>query len=148
MKVAPLTDFLERFDPDRTVYLGTSLHTIESSQWHKGQVRIEISGIETSEEVEELRWRYLTVPASERPALEEDEYLTVELIGLKVVESGKEIGVVNNVIRSAVNDLLEVDGVLIPAVAQFVKRVDVAGGVVEVELIDGMRPGDQTEEAR
>ena len=100
------------------------------------------------EAAEKLKWSYLTAPADERPKLEDGEYLSADLVGLKVVEGGKELGVVEDVVRSTVNDLLKVDGVLIPAIRQFVKKVDIKGGTIEVELIDGMRPGDDAEEAR
>ena len=148
VKVSPITDFTERFDVGREVYVGTSPLRIESSQWHKGQVRILFAGVDSCEAAEKLKWSYLTAPADERPELEDGEYLSADLVGLKVVERGKELGVAEDVVRSTVNDLLKVSGVLIPAVRQFVKKVDIDGGTIEVELIDGMRPGDDAEEAR
>lgn len=148
VKVSPLTDFTERFDAGREVFVGTSLLRIESSQWHKGQVRLVLGGIESCEAAEELKWSYLTALAEDRPELEDDEYLSVDLVGLMVIEGGKELGVVDDVVRSAVNDLLKVGDTLIPAVKQFIKKVDIDRGTIEVELIDGMRPGDNAEEGR
>ena len=139
VKVSPITDFTERFDVGREVYVGTSPLRIESSQWHKGQVRILFAGVDSCEAAEDLKWAYLTAFAKDRPELEDDEYLMV-------VEGGKELGVVEDVVRSTLNDLLKVGGVLIPAVRQFIKKVDIDGGTIEVELIDGMRPGDDAGE--
>lgn len=148
IKVASLTDFIERFDPGLEVTIGTSLHLIETSQWHKTQVRLKLSGIEDCDSAEKLRGLYLTAPESDRPELEEDEFVSADLIGLKVVEGEKELGVVENVVRSALNDLLKVGDMLIPAIRQFVKKVDLEAGVIEVELIEGMRPEDDAEEVR
>ena len=147
VKVSPITDFTERFDVGREVYVGTSPLRIESSQWHKGQVRILFAGVDSCEAAEDLKWVYLTAFAKDRPKLEDDEYLSADLVGLMVVEGGKELGVVEDVVRSTLNDLLRVGGVLIPAVRQFIKKVDIDGGTIEVELIDGMRPGDDAGEA-
>ena len=107
-----------------------------------------LTGVDSCEAAEDLKWAYLTALADERPELEEDEYVSADLVGLMVVEDGKELGVVEDVVRSTENDLLKVGGVLIPAVRRFVKKVDIEGGTIEVELINGMRPGDDAEGAR
>lgn len=148
LKVAPLTDFAERFDVGSLLYLSGTAHRILESHWHKAQVRVILEDIGTVEEAEDLKWHYLTVPASERPELEDDEYLARELVGLSVVEDGKAIGIVDEVVSNPAHDLLRVGDALIPCVGAFVKKVDLKRREITVELIEGMRPGEQAEEVR
>ena len=140
VKVEPLTDFAERFAPGAPVFIDSCRREIVSCHWHKGQARLVLEGVGSCEEAEALRWKFLTVPASDRPSLGDGEYLSADLIGLRVLEGGREIGRVEEVTRTPAHDLLKVNGVLIPFVRQFVKRVDLEEGVIEVELIEGLRP--------
>jgi 16S rRNA processing protein RimM len=75
----------------------------------KGLYVIELAGIETRDQAEALRDYRLFVPDSDRPMLEEDEFLMRDLIGLNVIiqATGECIGQVMNVIPAG-NDLLEV----------------------------------------
>ncbi|MCH8978663.1 MAG: 16S rRNA processing protein RimM [Armatimonadetes bacterium] len=140
VKVQPLTDFEERFEPGAPIFIDSCRREILSCHWQKGQVRLLLEGVGSCEEADALRWKYVTVPASDRPTLGEGEYLSADLVGLRVFEGGREIGRVEDVIKAPAHDLLKVGGTLIPAVSEFVKRVDLDEGVIEVELIDGLRP--------
>lgn len=148
IKVAPLTDFPERFGVGSLLYLAGEPRRVTESHWHKSQVRVVVEGIETVEGAEAVKWQYLTVPASDRPELDDDEYLARELVGLTVVEDGKPIGMVDEVVPSPAHDLLRVGDALIPCVSAFVKGVDLERREITVALIDGMRPGEHAEELR
>jgi ribosomal 30S subunit maturation factor RimM len=43
---------------------------------------------------------------------------------------------------------LQISGALVPCVSQFIKKVDLADCRIDVELIEGMRPGETAEEVR
>ncbi|MGB3404546.1 MAG: ribosome maturation factor RimM [Microcoleaceae cyanobacterium] len=117
MRVYPNTDFPERFllpgqrwmaapgkaEPQSVELLGGRLIPA------KGLYVIELEGIETREQAEALRDYRLLVPDSDRPTLEEDEFLVRDLINLNVIiqATGECIGQVINVIPAG-NDLLEV----------------------------------------
>ena len=148
LKVQPETDFLERFEPGRTIFIKGLPYNILQTQQHKDQFRLMLDGISTVEQVEELRWAKVCVPLSDRPQLDEGEYLHEDLVGLIIIEGSKEIGKVADVLRAGAQDLLSVNGVLIPVHPQFIKDVDLAKGQIVVELIEGMRPGDEAEEVR
>ena len=83
VKVQPLTDFEERFEPGTPVFIDSSSREILSCHWRKGQARLLLEGVGSCEEAEALRWKYLTVPASDRPILDEGEYLSADLVGLR-----------------------------------------------------------------
>jgi 16S rRNA processing protein RimM len=93
---------------------------------------VHLSGLESRDEAAGLRAEPLLVAASEAP-LEEDEWLSEDLIGCEV----PGVGAVTRVISAPSCDLLEVgpDQVLIPFVSDAVKRVDTAARVIEVDLV-------------
>lgn len=117
LRVYPNSDFPERFlvpgqrwmaapgesEPQPVELLGGWLIP------GKGLYVIELEGIETRDQAEGLRDYRLFVPDSDRPTLEEDEFLVRDLIDLKVMiqATGECIGQVINVIPAG-NDLLEV----------------------------------------
>lgn len=148
MKVQPLSDFPERFEDGALLYLDGSEREVVEAMWHKGQARIRLEGFDRIEDVEPFVGAYLTVPESERPTLEEGEFLARDLVGLKVFEGGSQIGTVNEVVQAPAHDILVIDGAMIPLVREFVKSIDVPGGRIDVELIEGMRPGEEAEEVR
>jgi len=84
----------------------------------------------------------LYAPEDRRAPLEADEYFVSDLIGLAVVsEAGVALGTVTNVLAEPASDIYETDlGVLIPAVKEFVVKVDLVGGQILVRDIEGLAP--------
>lgn len=148
IKVHPLTDFPSRFAIGEVVLIKGAALTIERSFWHKGQVRLKLTGVSTPEEAEALRGAELEA-ADSRLELDQDEYLTADLIGMSVVEEGGDpLGVVEAVLPAPAADILQVGQIMIPAVRQFVLQVDASERVITVRLIPGMKPGEAVEEVR
>jgi len=138
LKVWPDTDFPERFDEGRTVFIGETPYDIIETRWHKQQARIRVKGITKIGQAEALIGSPVSVPADDVPALEEDEYMIDDVIGVEVFdEAGKRLGTVDEVIRGA-QDLYEVSGVLVPAVKEFVLEVDIAARRMVIRPIAGM----------
>ncbi len=149
LKVTPLTDFLERFEIGNRLFLGGVAHTILDAHRHKEQVRLTLSDITHPEAGDELRWEYLTVPKTDLPILDDDEYMADDLIGLDVVTTeGRSLGPVLKVTPNPAHDLLEVDGAMIPMVKEFIKMIDFEAKTITVQLIPGMAPGEDAEEIR
>jgi 16S rRNA processing protein RimM len=92
---------------------------------------VHLSGIASRDEAAALRGESLLVTASEAP-LEEGEWLAEDLIGCEV----PGLGPVRRVISGPSCDVLEVgpDEVLVPFVADAVKRVDTDARLIEVDL--------------
>ena len=140
VKVMTLTDFTDRFEPGARLRLNDNWITIEDASWHKNQVILKLEGIRHIAIAEELRGAYLEVAATSKPQLEEDEYLTADLIGLRAeTVEGEVLGKVDEVQPAPAHDLLVIGDLMVPAVKQFVKKVDIPGGVIVLELIPGMR---------
>ena len=74
--------------------------------------------------------------------LEEGTYFIADLIGLRVLEGEREIGVIREILTMPGNDVYVVQGehtYMIPAVKEFLLETDPDRGFVRVKLIEGMQ---------
>jgi 16S rRNA processing protein RimM len=139
VKVEPLTDFLERFGKGHKLLLKGEWVTIESVRIHKDRPLLKLSGVNSVTEAEALQWEFLDTADTARPELDEDEFFTEDLIGLKVVTvDGQELGEVDDVLDMPAHDVLKAGEILIPAVKEFVKDIDFDAKTITVQLIPGM----------
>jgi len=155
VKVLPLTDFPDRFAQTPTLYLGNA-HTpypVKSARQHQRVVLLALDGIDTVDAAERLRGMTLWIPEAERMPLEDDQFYLHDVVGLRVVHvNGQPLGEVVNFISGGGNDLFVVRvtpsgrEVLLPAVREFVRELDLAGGVLRVDPIPGLFD-DQAESA-
>jgi 16S rRNA processing protein RimM len=140
VKVEVLTDFAERLDKGRRLRLKGDWITVKAVRLQNGRLLLKLDGVDDIDQAKALQWEYLEAPADERPELDEDEYVTADLVGLNVVTSeGEDLGKVLDVLLLPAHDVLVVGKIMIPAVKQFVKSVDLQQGQITVELIEGMR---------
>jgi len=137
------TDFPQRFAADRTVYVGQLAMTVERSRLHKGNVILKLSGINSVEQVEAIKGKYIEIPRSESMPLDDDEYYQFQLIGLEVSTSkGRLLGKLERILSTGSNDVYVVVGqdreYLIPAIEDVVEQVDVEKGTMTIEEIEGL----------
>ena len=99
-----------------------------------------VASIEASPDrnaAERLKGLQIAVPRSSLPDAEEGEYYWLDLIGLRVFNlEGVELGVVDDIIETGANDVLQVKGEkvhLIPFVAKFVHDVDRKNGLIRAD---------------
>lgn len=142
LKVDPLTDFLDRFDKGSRLRLNGDWVTVETVRMHKGRPLVKLAGIDDATAAEKLQWAYLEGEEQDLE-LEEDEYLAEDLVGMQVFSvSGELIGEVDEVLAYPAQDILKVGETLIPMVQQFIKEIDLEAEKITVELLPGMRPGE------
>lgn len=142
-----LTDFPERFEElnEVQVRLGSRVfpEKIESFWFHRDRVVLKFVGRERPHEVDELVGGTVEVPAEDRfPITEKDSYYRSDLIGCQVMEEGKVLGSVVDVVNSAAGESLLVQRIggrfLLPLVKAFVKEVSLARREILVELPPGL----------
>lgn len=100
---------------------------------------LRLAGFDGRAAAEALRGRDLLVPRSEAPPLDEEEWYAEDLEGCRVVDGAIEVGSVRRLVPLPSCEALEVrraDGadLLVPLVRDAVRSVDVAAGVVDVNL--------------
>jgi 16S rRNA processing protein RimM len=143
VKVEVLTDFPERFAPQKVVYLNTRPLEIESCHPHKQHLVVKLATIDSVEDAERLRGQVITIPSSELYPLLQGQYYTFQLIGLKVLTTdGEYLGQIADIMTTASNDVYIVKGkrgeILIPAIEDVVKSIDLEKGEMVIEAIEGL----------
>jgi 16S rRNA processing protein RimM len=141
VRVIPLTDFPQRFNGLKKVLLedGKAL-TVEESRPNKQQFLLKFRGYDDRDKVEPLRGKLLKVTREELTELPEGHYYTFDIIGLDVFdESGVFIGVVKDILATGANDVYiaekeNAQPILIPAIKDVVKAIDLAGKRIIVKL--------------
>ena len=89
-------------------------------------VLLKLDGVDTVEDAERFRSKYLYIPRSEGRKLEDGEYYWADIIGCDAVfsDNGKKLGVIDSIIDTKSNDVYVVktdkDDVLIPALKIYV----------------------------
>jgi 16S rRNA processing protein RimM len=141
-----LTDFPERFDVLKKVYLGDELQAVEveGCRTHGSRALVKLVGYESRDAAVKLRGQLVQVPIEDAVLLENDEYYLYEIVGLEVrTVEGERVGRVAEVIETGSNDVYVVrDGdqeILIPALSDVVTKVDLDSGQIEVRLPKGLR---------
>ena len=123
------------------------MHDVEmmQSKLHGGEVVASLMGVAGRDAAEALKGATVHVRRSHFPALDNDEFYWVDLIGLAVVnERGESLGVVSDLIDNGAHPILRVEQpaadaqkpapeLLIPFVDQFVKTVDQAARLITVD---------------
>jgi 16S rRNA processing protein RimM len=146
------TDFPERFDELEEVFLRkpgseerTAYTLLSARLQNEKQVVLRFKGLTKIEQAEALRGMDVTVPVSEVVPLPEGEYYIFQIIGLEVYSTKDEyVGRVVNVENLPANDVYVVRGplskneVLIPAIKDVIKEVDLEAGRMTIELLDGL----------
>ncbi len=148
VKVKPFTDDIKRFDKLEKVYVenkeGKKEYQIEEVKYHKNMVLIKFKGIENPEEANLLRESYLVVDRDTQEPLEEGTYYIVDMIGLEVyTDEGENLGILEDIFNTGSNDIYVVKNelgkqILLPAIKDVIKKVDMENKKVTVHLIPGL----------
>jgi len=146
VKVRPLTDRQDLFAAGQELWVGDSRHRIERADWRKGQVYLKLSGIDSAEAAAELRGQSLSLPEALLGPLPEGHFYHFQVVGMQVYDGGgRHLGEIREVLTTGGNDVYVVRGeqgeVLLPAIDDVVREVDVAAGRMVVEPMEGMLPG-------
>jgi 16S rRNA processing protein RimM len=144
VKVEPLTDFPERMGKGVRLKINDDWREVEDYFIHKGRPILRLSGVSDRNAAEALRGAFVEAILSERPPLEEDEFLVDDLIGLAArTVDGAELGIIDDVLHYPAQDLLKIGDLLVPLVREFVTAIDLIQGTLTVRLIPGMSPGEE-----
>jgi 16S rRNA processing protein RimM len=102
---------------------------------------LRLAGISSREAVERVRGSDLWVPREVAPPLDEDEWLAEDLVGCRVVDGDRAVGVVAKLLPYPSCELLEVQrpepdakALLVPLISDAVRTVDVAAKRIDVNL--------------
>jgi 16S rRNA processing protein RimM len=146
VSVLPLSEVVSRYEPGSRLFAGEQGDrplTVESTRRHRARLIVAFEEVTDRTQAEGLGGAYLFVPAGSVPALPEGSFWPHELLGCDVVtEEGRALGTIQEVIHGPANDLWAAEGaageVLVPALKDVVRRVDLAGRRIVVREVPGL----------
>jgi len=146
LKVEPLTDRPDHLAPGRSITVAGQTHTVEHSRPRGRLLYLKLSGIDDRNAAASLRDHYLQVPERDLEPLGDGQYYRFQLVGLSVRSTqGEPLGRVSHVLATPGNDVLVVHGprgeILVPAIEDFIKEIDIQGGIIVIEVVPGLLPG-------
>lgn len=150
MRVFPTTEDPSRFERLKEIIVEIrgkreTFH-IQKVAFHKQFVLLTVKEITDINVAELYKNGRILIPDAMAIPLGEDEYYNRDLYGLKVVtEEGEELGEITEIFPTGSNDVYvvkkDVKGkeLLLPAIKDCIKNVDLANGVMTVKLLEGLR---------
>ena len=153
VKVFPTTDDPARFKKLKNVILDTGKEKIDLEvagvKFFKNMVILKFKGIDDINDVEKYRKKSLYVTRENALKLKKNEYFIADLIGHKVEsDEGEDLGTLSDVLQTGANDVYVLskegeDDILLPAIKECVKEVDIENGTILVHLLPGLREANQ-----
>jgi 16S rRNA processing protein RimM len=142
VKVEPLSDFPQRFQPGSTLWLDGAPHDVERGRPQGRSVIVKLSGVDTRTQAEALAGKALLAPEAARIE-DEGVYYLHDVIGLRVEDTaGEALGRLAEVLSTGSNDVYVVRGdrgeLLLPALDDVIREVDVPGGRILVDIPEGI----------
>ena len=146
MRVQPSTDDIKRFEKLKEVYVdqkGLKTYEIAGVRYHKDFVLIKFKGIDTMNDAELLKNSLIKIDRKDSLPLQEDEYYICDLYDMEVfTEEGRRLGILTDILVTGSNDVYVITDnqkeLLIPAIKQCIKKVDVEGKQMIVHLLEGL----------
>ena len=156
VKVRLDTDFPERFKGLKQVQVCPKsgeprLMDVETCRFHKGQVLMKLRGMESINDAETLRNAIVQVRDDQAVTLPDNEFYIHDLIGCEVIaQENRLLGKVTAVLIGPANDVYVIgqgkDEILLPAIKDVIKNVDISARQITVTLTPGLLP-EEAEEA-
>lgn len=148
VKVFPTTDDPARYKELKEVIADTGRQRfvleIAGVRFFKQMVIVKFKGIDDINDVLKYKGAKLYVTRENAVKLEEGEYFLADLVGLRAeTEEGKVLGSIRDVLQTGANDVYVIqneDGkdLLVPAIKDCVKEIDLEGGRMVVHLLPGL----------
>lgn len=148
VKVIPWTDTPDVFEDLSLVYIKNKSEykplNIEGLRYQKNNLIVKFREYSDINDILMYKNAVLYAEREALGELPEGVYYIVDLIGLEVyTEDGEKIGVIADVFNSGASDIYDVKregkkNLLLPVIDDVVKKVDIAGGKVIVNVMDGL----------
>ncbi len=159
VKVFPMTDDVNRFKKLKKIFLDNGEKYLELDvaqvRFFKKMVILKFKGIDSINDVEKYKGKGLFVTRDQAVKCEKGEYFIADLIGIEVsTEEGTLLGELKDVLQTGANDVYIVkispdspyaaqvadknQELLLPAIRDCVRKVDIEGRKIEVCLMPGL----------
>lgn len=136
LKVYPYVDYIDELSK---IYIDNKEYTLSKSRNQKNVVIIKIKGLDDINLVEDFKNKEIEIDRADLPKLKEGEYYIEDLIGLDVyTDDGKLLGKLDDIFNTGANDIYQVNNILLPAIPDVIKEIDIENQKIIVHIIKGL----------
>lgn len=144
LKIEVHSDAPQRFAPGGRLFINGSPFTIKrSSKKINNNLVLHLQGIDTPEDANAHTGKWLEILHDQIHPLPKSKYYYFQLIGMQVFTmEGNYVGTISEILNTRGNDVYVVKtdnkDVLIPALTDVVKEVDITKKMMRIQLIEGL----------
>ena len=144
VKVYPLTEDVNKFKRLKTGLVGGVPMNILGVKFQKDRVILKLEGVDTMNDAETYKQKYIEIPRDEEPELPEDTYYIVDLIGLDVYsDEGNLLGKLDDIFNNGSCDIYVVKDelgkqLLLPAISDVIKEINLEQKKIVVHILKGL----------
>ena len=147
VKVEPWCDGIETFEYLDSIFIKGTEYNIESVKPHKNILLLKLKNIDDINVAEGFKGAIITADREKLPPLPEGTYYITDIIGLEVYEDEKYIGKISDWIETGSNNVYVIKrpkgkDVLIPAIDDVIKKIDIENKTMSVKLLEGLMEDD------
>lgn len=119
------------------------LYTVQRTKWDGSKFILKLHNVDDRNKAESLKGAKIFIPEGAAYKTEEDEYFIDDLIGMNVVDTaGTKLGTIRDVLNYPAHDVYVISNdtkeILVPAVQEYVREVNLNTGTVMISIIDGL----------
>lgn len=137
-----LSDFRHKdkvFKKDMKFYIGKNKKEfiVNSYRFHKIFDMVTFRGFNNINDVEYLKGEFVFIN-EEDLKLDNDEFLSQNLIGYTMYIGDKKIGIINEIINAPSNEVIKANDILVPYVKEFIKKIDKENKIIYINDVRGL----------
>jgi len=138
-----MTDHVERFLDLEYVFIDTERCVVEGTRIHGNVVILKMTDVSDRGEAERFRGKFLYVDRQNAAPLGEGAHYYGDLCGCTIVtRSGDRVGVLYDIQNAGSCDVYFISGeggeILIPAVSEIVREIDIERKRIVIEPMEGL----------
>lgn len=139
VKVIPLTDDPKRFNDLEFVLIDGNERKIQGVKYQKDRVIVKVEDINSIEDAEKYKNKYMEIPRENAVELEEDSYFITDLIDCEIYDTEeKYLGKIYDVLQTKNNDVYwirEPKELLIPVLMDIVLDIDMDNRKITIKPV-------------
>ena len=143
VKVYNYSGYKERYEELDRIIVENTEYEIEKVRYQQEMVILKLAGVDNRNDAEAMKNKDVFIAEEDLDELPDDTFYIRDLIGLQAVDDSGRIGIVKDVLQPSAQDVyvIKTDSgrdILVPAVKEFVKEVNLEEGFIRLSLIEGM----------
>lgn len=152
VRMRVITDNRDQLPSLEYVYLANSASdarkrklSLAGLRFNKAYALLSFAGCKSRDQVEPLRDKLVMIDREQAAPLEDGQYFLFQLIGLRVIADGRELGRIKEVLQTGANDVYIVESaalgeLLIPAHDETIADINFEAGAITMTLPEGLLP--------